>query len=79
MLDVEYKGNNNETSKRQVEPIGLIFYALNWHLIAWCHMRNDYRDFRVSRILKLRSTELLFKKQKHIELADFMKTLPVNY
>jgi predicted DNA-binding transcriptional regulator YafY len=79
LLQIEYKGNNNETSKRQVEPIGLIFYALNWHLIAWCQMRNDYRDFRVSRIMQLKSTEIPFKKQQHIELADYMKTLPVNY
>jgi predicted DNA-binding transcriptional regulator YafY len=79
LLDVEYKGNNNETSQRRVEPIGLIFYALNWHLIAWCHKRNDYRDFRVSRIASLRSTELPFKKDQHIELAEYMKTLPVNY
>jgi predicted DNA-binding transcriptional regulator YafY len=71
--------NSNETSNRQVEPIGLIFYALNWHLIAWCHHRNDYRDFRVGRILRLKSAGLPFKKDKHIELGDYMKLLPVNY
>jgi predicted DNA-binding transcriptional regulator YafY len=79
MLDLEYMNNNNESSKRQVEPIGLIFYALNWHLIAWCHHRNDYRDFRVGRILRLKSAGLPFKKESHIELGDYMKLLPVNY
>ena len=79
ILDIDYKNNSEEVSKRQVEPIGLVFYAFSWHLIAWCHMRNDYRDFKVSRILKLRNTELAFKKKDHIELDSYMKMLPVDY
>ena len=66
-------------SKREVEPIGLVFYAFNWHLIAWCHMRNDYRDFKVTRILKVASQGRPFRKTDHIELNDYMKLLPVNY
>ena len=79
IIEFEYKNNNNEISKRQAEPIGLIFYALNWHLIAWCKMRNDYRDFRVSRILQIKNTEIPFCKNDHIDLSEYMKLLPVNY
>jgi len=79
ILEVEYMNNRNETSKRLVEPIGLVFYALNWHLISWCHHRNDYRDFRVGRILRLRNTSEPFRKTEHMELNDYMKQLPVNY
>ncbi len=78
-LSVQYMNNANKASERQVEPIGLVFYALNWHLIAWCHARNDYRDFRVGRILKLSNTGIPFGKSDHIELNDYMKLLPVNY
>jgi predicted DNA-binding transcriptional regulator YafY len=79
IVELDYKNMKEEVSKRQVEPIGLIFYAFNWHLIAWCHIRNDYRDFKVSRILKVASPGWPFKKTDHIELGDYMKTLPVNY
>ena len=79
ILEFEYKNNRDETSKRQAEPIGLVFYAFNWHLIAWCKTRKDYRDFRVSRILNIRNTEIPFSKTNHIELNDYMKMLPVNY
>ena len=79
MVVLDYKNNKEEVSKRQVEPIGLIFYAFSWHLIAWCHIRNDYRDFKVSRILKVTSLGTPFKKTDHIELNDYMKLLPVNY
>jgi predicted DNA-binding transcriptional regulator YafY len=79
ILELDYKNNNNEVSRRQVEAIGLIFYAFNWHLAAWCHRRKDYRDFRVSRILKVKDTGQLFKKSDHMELNEYMKQLPVNY
>ena len=79
ILDIDYKNNSEQISKRRVEPIGLIFYAFSWHLIAWCHMRNEYRDFKVSRILKLRNTESSFEKKDHIELNSYMKMLPVDY
>lgn len=79
ILEFEYKNNSSEISERQAEPIGLIFYALNWHLIAWCNMRNDYRDFRVSRILRLKNTEIPFCKANHIALSDYMKLVPVDY
>ena len=79
ILDIEYKKSNDEVNKRSVEPIGLIFYAFSWHMIAWCHVRKDYRDFKVSRILQVRNTDLPFKKSMHIELNEYMKILPVNY
>ncbi len=79
ILEFEYKNNRDEISKRQSEPIGLIFYAFNWHLIAWCKIRKEYRDFRVSRILNIRDTKIPFSKSDHIELNEYMKMLPVNY
>ncbi|MCF8448481.1 MAG: YafY family transcriptional regulator [Taibaiella sp.] len=79
IIEIDYKNNKEEVSRRLVEPIGLIFYALNWHIIAWCHVRNDYRDFRVSRILVLRDTGREFTKTDHADLNTYMKSLPVNY
>lgn len=79
IIEIEYKNNKEEISNRQIDPIGLVFYAFSWHLIAWCHKRNDYRDFKVSRILQLKETALPFSKTNHIELNAYMKLLPVDY
>lgn len=79
ILDIDYKNNNEIVSKRKVDPIGLVFYAFSWHLIGWCHIRNDYRDFKVARILKLRNTDQPFQKHDHIDLESYMKLLPVDY
>lgn len=79
IVEIEYKDNKEQTTRRELEPIGLIFYAFNWHLIGWCHTRHDYRDFKVSRIIRLRDTGYPFKKSKHIEVSEYMKSLPVDY
>lgn len=79
VVELDYKNNRDEVSKRQVEPIGLVFYAFGWHLIAWCHLREEYRDFKVVRILRLKNLLLPFRKKDHIQLNDYLKLLPVNY
>jgi predicted DNA-binding transcriptional regulator YafY len=79
VIEFDYKNNHDEVSRRKAEPIGLIFYAFGWHLIAWCHLRQAYRDFKVSRILRVSNTGLPFSKSNHMEVNDYMKLLPVNY
>lgn len=79
IIRMDYKNMNEETSTRHAEPVGLVFYAFNWHLFAWCHLRNEYRDFRVSRIVNLTCTGEPFRKTDHVGLDEFMKNLPVNY
>jgi len=54
LIQIEYHTNYTQsTNVRKVAPIGILFYGGYWHLIAWCLLRNEYRDFRVDRILKL--------------------------
>lgn len=79
IIEIDYQNYENQNSKREVEAIGLIFYAFNWHLIAWCHLRNEYRDFRVSRIVEVRSLDIPFRKKDHMPVNEYMKLLPVNY
>lgn len=79
IIEIAYKNNREEVSKRRAEPVGLVFYALNWHLIAWCHQRNDYRDFRVSRILQIKNTDIPFTISEHITMNEYMEQLPVDY
>lgn len=78
-VELGYSNQREEQSMRLVEPIGLIFYAFSWHLIGWCRLRKDYRDFKVSRISRLTVTSEPFQKKKHMELSEYMKQLPVDY
>jgi predicted DNA-binding transcriptional regulator YafY len=70
ILTIDYINAQKIKSKRDIEPIGLLFYALNWHLIAWCWERNDYRDFRATNILHLQNDYKSFRKKDHINFND---------
>ena len=41
----------DEVTERSVEPHGLVFYGNDWHMVAYCRLREGMRDFRASRIL----------------------------
>ncbi|MCK6691213.1 MAG: YafY family transcriptional regulator [Thermoanaerobaculia bacterium] len=75
IVRLEYLNVQEEHSVREVEPIGLTFYSLNWHLVGWCHLRHGYRDFRVSRIQKMTVTLQDFRKTDHLSLEEYMQNL----
>lgn len=76
-IKLTYENLKTESTSRFVEPIGLVFYAFAWHLIAYCHLRNEYRDFKLLRIRSLQLTENPFEIKKHIALGEY--SLPVDY
>ncbi|WP_207532051.1 helix-turn-helix transcriptional regulator [Desertivirga arenae] len=64
-----------EASERIVEPVGVFFLDNYWHLIAWCRMRQDYRDFRLDRISNISLTESSFEKE-HLSLQEYLDYKP---
>lgn len=52
-------GYGNQFTQRHVEPIGL-YFALHWHLVAFCRLRQEMRNFRLDRITDLRVLDELF-------------------
>lgn len=75
ILEIQYQNNEQKKSKREVEPIGLTYYSMCWHMIAWCWKRGAYRDFKTPHILSLRSTGQLFMRKKHININEYIKSL----
>jgi predicted DNA-binding transcriptional regulator YafY len=76
VLEIEYLPSyGEESSTRQVEPIGLFYYGEAWHLIAWCRLRNGYRDFRADRILSLKTLNLTFDARNLFTLKEYMATV----
>jgi predicted DNA-binding transcriptional regulator YafY len=72
-LRIDYENVKQETSHREIEPIGIIFYSMAWHVIGWCWLRREYRDFKVSRIVRLCHTHSPFRKPVHQELKEYIK------
>lgn len=75
VMDIGYFANHNQQySNRNVEPVGIYYQGSHWYLIAWCRLRNDYRNFRTDRISYINVTASHFKKQ-HPSLQSFLTQL----
>jgi len=53
LTQIEYTNEAGQTSTRLIEPFALLSTRVNWLLVAWCRMRNEFRYFRLDRIKKL--------------------------
>ena len=60
---------------RDVEPIGLFYYSTAWHLIAWCRLRNGFRDFRCDRIKELKQTGESFESRSISTMQEYFNSL----
>lgn len=72
-LKIAYTDNKGVHTEREIEPVGLIFYTNQWHLIAWCDLRLGYRDFKVPMITALFNTTAPFTKQHTFKMEDYIK------
>lgn len=50
ILKIDYTDADDNTSKRALEAIGITYSQPRWYLSAWCHLREEYRMFRLDRI-----------------------------
>lgn len=58
-LKIQYQGmaNHAEITKRYIVPRILFFDGMRWQARAFCFLRNNYRTFTLSRILKVQKIE----------------------
>ncbi|GAA4807569.1 YafY family protein [Olivibacter ginsenosidimutans] len=62
----------NQPTARTIEPVGVFHQENFWYVIAYCHLRNDYRQFRIDRIKQIRQTETPFSL-KHQPLDFYLQ------
>jgi Predicted transcriptional regulator len=56
VLEVDYTNADGKESKRALEAVGISYSHPNWYLSAWCHLRSNYRMFRLDRISHVETT-----------------------
>jgi predicted DNA-binding transcriptional regulator YafY len=75
ILEIHYLSlKNNETTIRKVEPVGIYYLGSHWYLVAFCQLRNDYRNFRTDKIQRLSITNEPMSKI-HPPLQSFMNRM----
>lgn len=72
ILNIHYSAEHTGTQTvRNIEPIGICFLFNNWQLAAFCHLRDDYRNFRLDRVSEISETKQKFTKA-HPLLSSYL-------
>lgn len=77
-IDINYqKADDPNITFRKIEPYA--FYSTNnkWILIAWCHLRHDYRAFRIDRIQHFKIRPDTFEDRK-FNLQNYFQSCPFD-
>lgn len=75
VLQLEYRDEAERSSRRCVWPLGLYFWGPSWTLAAWCELREDWRNFRVDRVVSATSADRIYEDVDGRRLADFIRAM----
>ena len=70
-----YTDGKGAASEREVDPLGIVYMQETNMLMAWCHLRNDFRVFRLDRMDDLARTGRSFRPRRVPMLRDYTARL----
>lgn len=75
VLRLTYRRADGEQSQRRIRPLGLYFWGNVWSLVGWCELRDDFRNFRLDRILGILVEAESFEDGEGRSLQDFVRQM----
>ncbi|MBW4706950.1 YafY family transcriptional regulator [Roseobacter sp. YSTF-M11] len=63
-VSFDYTDGQGAETVREVDPLGLVYLDKTNVLMAWCHLRQDFRTFRLDRMRNLHRTENSFRPRR---------------
>ena len=61
VINIDYRSNDNIIRNRNVRPHKLYMFDNEWFFIAFCELVNDYRYFKLSRIVEYKKENRRFR------------------
>lgn len=75
LLSVEYTDAKECHTQRKIEPLGLVFWGAKWTVIAYCCLRNNYREFRLDRITHCKTLNETFELTEIKNLQHYLQLM----
>ncbi len=50
VVAIDYLDRSSVSTRREVEPVGVVSLDADWYLVGWCRLRHDARTFKLDRI-----------------------------
>lgn len=70
VLKIEYYASDGKVSKREMEPMQLVFKDKSWYLKAYCKLKEDFRLFKMTRIRNLEVMNEKFERREMKQNAE---------
>jgi predicted DNA-binding transcriptional regulator YafY len=70
-LTIEYRSNDLTESTRTIWPFMVGFFERVRVVAAWCELRQDYRHFRVDRILNMAAADSRYPRRRAAMLKEW--------
>ena len=74
-IKIDYVDAKGDATQRRVDPLGIVFLQDTHNLIAWCHLRQAYRNFRLDRMQNLTITDASFRPRRVAMLREAIEAL----
>jgi len=74
-VSMEYQDAKLAQTTRTVRPLAIHLWKGTWTLLTWCELRNDFRNFRIDRIVLIKLEQRFFPICEGEELADFIEKM----
>ena len=74
-IEFQYADAQGAETQRQADPLSIVFMQNAHMLMAWCHLRQDFRAFRLDRMRALTLTGAHFRPRRVPMLPDFLERL----
>lgn len=68
-IRLDYLDGYDQTSKRVLNPYGLVYHSGHWYVSGWCHLRRDLRSFRLDRICEAVPLSATFDRPTDFDAA----------
>ncbi|MEP7286406.1 MAG: YafY family protein [Chloroflexota bacterium] len=65
--------DENSPNTRDADPYGLVHVSGSWILVAYCHLRHDMRNFRLSRMEHLTLLPKTFARQPNFSMQEYLR------
>jgi predicted DNA-binding transcriptional regulator YafY len=71
---IEYAATSHQgrVTERTIDPYAVIPYVKSWHVIGYCHLRQDVRIFKLDRVRRLSLLESRFTAPAAFDLVEFL-------
>ena len=74
-IQFDYSDAKGAATQRAVDPLNIVFMQMSHCLLAWCHLRNDYRAFRLDRMRNLQVLDVSFRPNRVRMLREYLERM----